>query len=201
MFTQISSMYWSVSISRKNYGTFKLSMCFAYVLGEVNIFNQLNVYRKSVQKFHYHRSIPFKIKENTQIQIIVLFFLRSPGLHLLMICSYTWKYLNSRMRGVSTVCPLFHFQSYFSSPILVHFTHSYFFQAGWKPSIQINFSVSRNKFEIMQDIHCFWRMSQQFFYWTLKHIHCNNAAALEMLMPFWHWISSVFHLCHCWASI
>lgn len=40
----------------------------------------------------------------------------------------------------------------------------------------------------MQDIPCFWRMSQQkyFFYWTLKNIHYSNAAALEILMPFWH---------------
>jgi len=65
-------------------------ICFAYVLGKVN-FNQLNVYRKSVQKFHYHGWIPFKIKEHTQIQIIVQLFLKSPGLCLLMTCLYTAK--------------------------------------------------------------------------------------------------------------
>lgn len=196
-------MDWSVSTSSKNYIMFKFPICFAYVLGKVNFFNQLNVYRKSVQKFHYRWWIPFKLKENTQIQIIVQFFLKSPGLCLLMICSYTQKYLNSRVRDVSTVSPLFHFQSYLSGPILIHCTHNHFFKAGWKPSIQLNFSVSKNKFEIMQDIPCFWRTSQQkyFFYWTLKHIHYNNAAALEILMPFWHWKSSLFHLCHCWALI
>lgn len=39
------------------------------------------------------------------------------------------------------------------------------------------------------------------FDWTLKHIHYNNAAALEILMPFWHWKSSLCHLCCCWALI
>lgn len=131
-----------------------------------------------------------KIKENTEIQIIVQFFLKSPSPCLLMICSFTWRYLNSRIRGVSNV---FYSQSYFSGPILVHFTHKYFFKAGWKPDIQIKFSVSKNKFEMMRDIPCFWRMSQHKYFcnWTLKHLHYNNGAALEILMPFWHCKSSL----------
>lgn len=154
-------MDWNVSTSSKNDVMFKFPVCFPYVLGKVNFFNQLNVYRKTVQKFHYHRWILFKIKENTQIQITVHFFLKSPGLGLPMICSYTWKYLNSIITGVSTLCSFFHFQSYFSGPILVHFTHKYFFQVGWTHSFHIKFSVSKNKFGIMQDMPCFRRMSQQ----------------------------------------
>lgn len=154
-------MDWSVSTSSKNYVMLKFPICFPYVLGKVNFCNQLNVYRKMVQKFHYQRWIPFKIKVNTQIQITAHFFLKSLGLCLPMICPYIWEYLNSRITGVSTLCSLFHFQSYFSGPILVHFTHKYFFQAGWTHSFHIKISVSKNKFGIMQDMPCFWRMSQQ----------------------------------------
>lgn len=196
-------MDWSVSTSGKNYVMFKFPICFPCVLGKVNFFNQLNVYRKMVQKFHYHRWIPFKIKENTQIQISVQFFLKSPGICLSVICPYTWKYLNSRITGVSTLCSFLLFQSYFSGPILVHFTHKCFFKVGRTHSFHIKFSVSKNRFGIMQDMPCFWRMSQQkcFFQRALKHVHYNNAAALETLVPFWHWKSSLFHLCHCWALI
>lgn len=107
-------MDWSVSTSSTNYVMFKFPICFPCVLGKVNFFNQLNFYRKMVQKFHHHRWIPFKIKENTQIQITVQFLLKSPGVCLSVICPYTWKYLNSRIIGVSTLCSLLHFQSYFS---------------------------------------------------------------------------------------
>lgn len=149
-------MDWSVNTSSKNYVMFKFPVCFAYLLGKVNFFNQLNVYRKSVQKFHYHRWIPLKIKENTQIQIIVQFFPKSLGLGYLMICAYTWRYLNSRIRGVSAVCPLFHFQSYFSGPILVHFTHNYFFKAGWKPSIQkLNFQFLKTSLKLCKTYPAF----------------------------------------------
>lgn len=119
-------MDWSVSTSSKNYVMLKFLICFPYVLGKVNFFNQLNVYRKTVQKFHYHRWIPFKIKVNTQIQITAHFFSEKPRSLSSNDLSIYLKVFKSRTTGVSTLCSLFQFQSYFSDPLLVHFTQVFF---------------------------------------------------------------------------
>lgn len=127
----------------------------------MKFFNQLNIYRKTVQKFHYHRRILFKIKWIIRYKSLAIYFMKSPDLCLPMSCIYIWKYLNSRITAVSTLSSLFQFQSYFSDLFLVNFTHKYFFQVGWTHSFHIKFSVSNNKFGVMQDMSCFWRMSQQ----------------------------------------
>lgn len=147
-------MDWSESTSSKNYVRFKFPVCFAYILGKVNFFNQLNVYRKSVEKFHNHRWIPSKIKENTEIQITAQFFLKSPDLWLLIICSYTWKCLN-RIRVVSTVCLLFHFQSYFSDPVFVHFTHHYFSKLDENPVFKSNFQFLKTSLKLCKTYPAF----------------------------------------------
>lgn len=160
-------MDWSVSTSSKN--DVQVSNLLSLCIREGELLQSIKCLQKNGPEISLPYENSFQNKSEysdtnhcTDTKICrykSIFFLKSPVFP--MICPYIWKNLNSRITGVSTLCSLFHFQPYFSVPILVHFTHKYFFQVGWTPSFHIKFSVSKNKLGIMQDMPCFWRMSQQ----------------------------------------